>query len=110
MWELDSSAPAKWSRHVVIRLPGAALRDTAVAGALVARLLARPEVLTLTYLTLPPSPARAPGGAQATPLPWSSWRARSLLSCPGLRLSAPALCKSVLAQDGHRTAGCQATC
>lgn len=44
MWELDSSAPAKWSRHVVVRLPGAALRDTAAAGALVARLLARPEV------------------------------------------------------------------
>ena len=43
MWELDSSGPAKWSRHVVVRLPGAALRDTAAAGALVARLLARPE-------------------------------------------------------------------
>lgn len=44
VWELDSSAPAKWSRHVVVRLPGAALRDTAAAGALVARLLSRPEV------------------------------------------------------------------
>ncbi|KAK9825930.1 hypothetical protein WJX81_007732 [Elliptochloris bilobata] len=47
VWELDSSGPAKWSRHVVVRVPGAALRDTAAAGALVARLLARPEAAAL---------------------------------------------------------------
>jgi hypothetical protein len=33
VWELDSSSGAKWSRHLLVRLPGAALRDTAAAGA-----------------------------------------------------------------------------
>jgi len=53
VWELDSTTGAKWSRHLLVRLPGAALRDTAAAGAFVAQLLARPEA---SALPPPPSP------------------------------------------------------
>lgn len=40
MLELDSSTPAKFSRHLIIRIPGAAFASNAHAGALVLQLCA----------------------------------------------------------------------
>lgn len=42
--ELDSSTPAKWSRHLVVRLPGAAWADNRHAARFLNPLLDRPEV------------------------------------------------------------------
>ena len=42
--ELDSSTPAKWSRHLVMRLPGAAWADNRHAARFLKPLLERPEV------------------------------------------------------------------
>ena len=44
VWELDSSQPNKFSRHVVVCLPRAAFACSATVGAFVAQLLARREV------------------------------------------------------------------
>ena len=41
VYELDSSTPDKFSRHVIVRVPGAAFRDNAHVGALAAAALAR---------------------------------------------------------------------
>ena len=41
--ELDSTTPTKWSRHVILRIPGAAFASNAHAGALVRDLCARAE-------------------------------------------------------------------
>jgi len=45
--ELDSSSVVKWSRHVVLRAPGAALASVAEAKALAASLLAHPNAAQL---------------------------------------------------------------
>ena len=42
--ELDSSTPAKWSRHLVVRLPGHAFADNGHMGRFVEALLDAPEV------------------------------------------------------------------
>ena len=44
VWELDSSQPNKFSRHIVVCLPKAAFACTAAVGRFVAQLLARYEV------------------------------------------------------------------
>ena len=44
VWELDSSQPNKFSRHIVVCLPKAAFACSATVGAFVAQLLARHEV------------------------------------------------------------------
>ena len=44
VWELDSSQPNKFSRHIVVCLRQAAFACSAVVGAFVAQLLALPEV------------------------------------------------------------------
>lgn len=44
VWELDSSSEAKWSRHMVVRVPGAAFASNAAMGAFVRELLAKPQV------------------------------------------------------------------
>ena len=44
VWELDSSQPNKFSRHIVVCLPKAAFACSAAVGKFVAHLLARHEV------------------------------------------------------------------
>ena len=46
--ELDSSTPAKWSRHLVVRLAGCAFADNGHMGRFVDALLDAPEVGTIT--------------------------------------------------------------
>ena len=42
--ELDSSTPAKFSRHVTLRIPGAAFACNLDVGSFLARILASPKV------------------------------------------------------------------
>ena len=44
MVELESSTPAKWSRHLLVRLPGAAFADNRHMGRFVGALLDAAEV------------------------------------------------------------------
>jgi hypothetical protein len=44
VWELDSSSGAKWSRHIVVRMPGAAFGNNLAMGAFVQQIMARPLV------------------------------------------------------------------
>ena len=57
VWELDSSQPNKFSRHIVVCLPRAAFACSATVGAFVAQLLARHEVssggVNAMYLQVP---------------------------------------------------------
>lgn len=43
--ELDSSTPAKWSRHLIVRLAGCAFHNNGHMGRFVEALLYAPEVL-----------------------------------------------------------------
>ncbi|KAI8465538.1 MAG: hypothetical protein J3K34DRAFT_461346 [Monoraphidium minutum] len=59
--ELDSTTPDKFSRHLVVRAPGAAFRDNIAAGAFVAAVLGRREALSELYVRKPlPHGAAAP--------------------------------------------------
>ena len=42
--ELDSTTPLKWSRHLVVHLPGAAFASNAHAGRFVKQILQHPQV------------------------------------------------------------------
>ena len=42
--ELDSETAGKFSRHLIIRLPGHAFENNAAAGSFINRIMARPEV------------------------------------------------------------------
>lgn len=44
MWELDSSSPAKWSRHIIVAIPGRAFPNNLVLGAFVNQILSLPQV------------------------------------------------------------------
>lgn len=43
--ELDSSSPAKFSRHVIIRIPGAAFQDALSAGGFCSMVLKQPGMV-----------------------------------------------------------------
>ena len=43
--ELDSSTPEKFSRHVIMRIPGHAFESNVMAGSFVLRLLSTPQVI-----------------------------------------------------------------
>ena len=49
--ELDSSTPAKWSRHLVVRLAGCAFADNRHMGRFVEALLDGPEVPAATLVS-----------------------------------------------------------
>lgn len=49
MIELSSDTDEKFSRHLIIRLPGHAFEDNASVGSFINRIMARPEVCS--YLT-----------------------------------------------------------
>ena len=51
--ETDSTTPAKFSRHLLVRVPGVAFVDNRAAGAFVARLLAFPEVCKHVHGCIP---------------------------------------------------------
>jgi hypothetical protein len=63
--ELDSSTLEKFSRHLVIRVPGCAFPDNAAVGALVRTITSRSEALQSLYLAKNPSPAAAAAAAAA---------------------------------------------
>jgi hypothetical protein len=63
--ELDSSTAEKFSRHLLVRVPGWAFRDNNQVGALVRRICARSEALAQLYLAKdPPKQRQQQGGMQ----------------------------------------------
>lgn len=44
VWELDSSSPAKWSRHIIVVVPGRAFPSNLALGAFVTQILSLPQV------------------------------------------------------------------
>lgn len=44
VWELDSSSPDKWSRHIIVVVPGRAFPNNLALGAFVNQLLSLPQV------------------------------------------------------------------
>lgn len=64
VYESDSSTDAKFSRHLVIRLPGVAWASTGAMGALARALLSRDSASSLAVLK--PPPRNAPPGAPPT--------------------------------------------
>jgi hypothetical protein len=64
VFEADSSTDAKFSRHLVIRLPGVAWASTSAVGALAHALLSRDSASSLAVLK--PPPRNAPPGAPHT--------------------------------------------
>jgi hypothetical protein len=61
--ELDSTTAEKFSRHLLVRVPGWAFRDNNQVGALVRRICARSEALAQLYLAKDPPKQRQQGGA-----------------------------------------------
>lgn len=47
VWELDSSSPTKWSRHLIVTCPGHAFPNNLVMGTFVRSLLSLSEVPSL---------------------------------------------------------------
>ena len=47
MWELESSSGAKWSRHLIVRVPGAAFAHNLAMGAFVQDLMSLPQVRSI---------------------------------------------------------------
>lgn len=47
VWELESSSGSKWSRHIIVRVPGAAFAHNLAMGAFVQDLMSLPQVLQL---------------------------------------------------------------
>jgi hypothetical protein len=62
--ELDSSTAEKFSRHLLVRVPGWAFRDNNQVGALVRRITARSEALAQLYLAKDPPRQRQQGVQQ----------------------------------------------
>lgn len=44
VWELDSSGPSKWSRHIIVVVPGRAFPSNLAVGAFVNQILSLPQV------------------------------------------------------------------
>jgi hypothetical protein len=44
IWELDSSDTSKWSRHIIITIPGRAFANNLVLGSFVQQILSLPQV------------------------------------------------------------------
>ncbi|EIE21146.1 hypothetical protein COCSUDRAFT_43486 [Coccomyxa subellipsoidea C-169] len=47
VWELDSSSPAKWSRHIIVVVPGRAFPSNLALGAFVTQILSLPQAAQL---------------------------------------------------------------
>jgi hypothetical protein len=62
--EVDSSTAEKFSRHLLVRVPGWAFRDNNQVGALVRRICARNEALAQLYLAKDPPKQRGQNGLQ----------------------------------------------
>ncbi|CAL8469241.1 g8782 [Coccomyxa elongata] len=87
VWELDSSSPDKWSRHIIVVVPGRAFPNNLALGAFVNQLLSLPQA---AQLRVEKTDGRRPGERHFTSLVdtavyTKNRHFRTALSCKGAK-------------------------